>query len=124
MSDIYIKMILPENYEDVCNALVIEDMHIHPDFQIEDVTQEITALRAELTTMTQDRDSLKITASRALDGEATLRDQLAAPDKDAERYRWLRSKEKAGNGWFSWSRVPNHVGKLDAAIDAAMKEKP
>ena len=32
----------------------------------------------ELATMTQDRDSLKITASRALDGEATLRDQLAA----------------------------------------------
>jgi len=55
----------------------------------EDVTQEITALRAELTTMTQDRDSLKIIASRALDGEAALREQLAASQAREEQLREL-----------------------------------
>ena len=57
MNDIYIKMIRPENYEDVCNELVIEDMHIHPDFQIEDVTQEIIVLRAEVEGLTRAVDT-------------------------------------------------------------------
>ena len=52
-----------------------------------------------------------------------LRAELAAAQKDAERYRWMRDKrdysvicERAGDLYL---RMPN---ELDAAIDAAMKE--
>ena len=27
---------VPEDYEDVCAELLVEDLHIHPDFVIED----------------------------------------------------------------------------------------
>jgi len=43
-------------------------------------------------------------------------------NKDAERYRWLRSKEEAETGWFKWNRVPNHMRQIDAAIDAAIND--
>jgi chromosome segregation ATPase len=52
---------------------------------------------------------------------ATLREQLAEAQRDAERYRWLRLQEEAETGWFKWSRVPNHMRQVDVAIDAALR---
>jgi hypothetical protein len=65
-----------------------------------------------------------------------LRAQLAEAKKDAERYRWLRSRfdacaascnfaqDDAGN---MWRNVEQNLGAgliLDAQIDAAQKEQP
>jgi len=56
-----------------------------------------------------------------------LKEELAAAQADAERYRWLRAHDV-----LCWSREPNGAGKapietshgkkLDAAIDAARAE--
>ena len=44
---IYVKIYLPEEYEDVCNELIVEDCHIHPDFKATDCTEEIENLVRE-----------------------------------------------------------------------------
>jgi len=50
----------------------------------------------------------------------TLRNQLAAAQKDAERYRWLRD-DKRGRS-LSVSSLAFDAELSDAAVDAAMKE--
>ena len=69
----------------------------------------------------------------------TLERELAAAQKDAERYRWLRERQGPNNRWPHISQYPYcpeidkekvpqlwdagyHPDKLDAAIDAATKE--
>ena len=36
MKTLVITIEIPEDYDDVCAELIIEDLHIHPDFIIED----------------------------------------------------------------------------------------
>lgn len=61
-----------------------------------------------------------------------LREELAAAQRDAERYRWLAAAEPFSARWqivrLEWWRGKNGweplaKERLDAAIDAAMKEK-
>lgn len=49
-------------------------------------------------------------------------DELEALRKDAERYRWLRKRQVECAPHIS---IAEHAAqKFDAAIDAAMKDKP
>jgi len=57
----------------------------------------------------------------------TLRNQLAAAQKDAKRYRWLREQTTGGNFWVAHGHLHGGLSQwngepLDAAVDAAMKE--
>lgn len=56
--DVYVKLIRPEDYEDVDESLLLEDAHVHPEFQPEVVTAEVVALREQ-------RDELLAALERA-----------------------------------------------------------
>lgn len=87
--------------------------------------QEIARLTAELAQTQRDRQAehdLRVT----MQGEAeTLRARLAAAQKDAERYRWLRRPTTLGVGMVMiWQRGKGRYDyatgdDLDAAVDAA-----
>jgi DNA repair exonuclease SbcCD ATPase subunit len=62
-------------------------------------------LAAELAALTVERDA--------------LRAELEAAKKDAERYRWLKKHAYLGTDVLEAMRF----GNLDAAIDAALKER-
>lgn len=66
----------------------------------------------------------------AADEIESLRTQLAAAQKDAARYRWLREAdpdegpavmEHHCNDWGKWYYIALHQVELDTAIDAAMQ---
>ena len=48
-----------------------------------------------------------------------LENELTAAQKDAERYRYMKSHK---GDWYAWSMRTSGSNNLDAAIDAAMKE--
>lgn len=132
--NIYVKLTRPEGYEDVHPSLVVEDAGIPLVFEPEDVTAEIATLRTELADASRvtnmlllcpevaNNDDLALKLRDLIDQFIAAKRQLAAAQKDAERYWWLR-----GNGAIIErdANVPAHrcrygIG-LDAAIDAAMK---
>ena len=61
-------------------------------------------------------------AERMERAEEYARAELESLRKDAERYRWLRRRQVECTPHVAISEQAS--GKLDAAIDAAMKEKP
>jgi len=78
-----------------------------------------------------DADSFVVTAEFAEKLEHQLtetRRLLAEASKDAERYRWLRGHHRSDIKhrlvWYLPRNVSNDETGLDAAIDAAIKERP
>ena len=55
---------------------------------------------------------------------ARLREELAAAQKDAARYRWLRDSDyvylQEGSDNYGW--LPSHAEDIDYICDNAMKE--
>ncbi len=60
------------------------------------------------------------TARQAADKIERLRAQLAARDRDAERYRWLRARRPGGKYRIAGLIYSDGDANFDAAIDAAM----
>jgi uncharacterized coiled-coil protein SlyX len=90
------------------------------------------SLLAALETRVRELEADRLSDDMALVLRATIRDlreQLAAREKDAERYRWLRDKGDTQSGYAicnwdggagDWFRV---TADLDASIDKAMEGK-
>ena len=65
-------------------------------------------------------DELRLAAANEI---ASLRAKVAAMEDDAKRYQWLR--DVGDETWPPFAkRAGLSVAKIDAAIDAAMKDKP
>ena len=81
----------------------------------ESAERELTALRLTW------EDAKKLHAKKM--GE--LRAKLEAAQKDAERYRWLRTFESGAHPvWLRMCELDFCDEEMDAAIDAARAEKP
>ncbi len=90
----------------------------------------IHALKAELAAVQDDLAALRLFAAN-LDAthnatlkemQITMRQELAAAQKDAERYRWLRDHDN--DLWITMIEAIKVGGEaMEAAIDAAMEAK-
>jgi hypothetical protein len=105
------------------------------------------ALRAELARVQAERDSIKAAfedrnrlIELQLEDKKALQAERDAMREDAERYRWLREQNAKDSSPYdpdvgvAWVELASTDGRyteskhteaeLDAAIDAAMKDKP
>jgi hypothetical protein len=88
---------------------------------------ENAALKAELEKEREWAEKCSDNLAAAEFGDKQIKAQLAAAQKDAERYRWLRDSEIDreidvalwdGDQWAPWY---GEAEELDAAIDKAME---
>lgn len=97
--------------------------------------RENAELRRELEREGILRENVASDLVRVIQRAETAERQLAEARKDAERYRWLRDKSpgqneqpivvtQARSGYHMKYIGPLAYADLDAAIDAALKEKP
>ena len=96
------------------------------DQAIERLTAENAALRAERALIIQRAENAEAALAYAASTGDECAIEVEALRKDAERYRWLR--DSAGNDimekLMAECSPPRWDELVDAAIDAAMGEKP
>lgn len=149
MSDVWIRA---NSYCPVCRGVGgLDHCHPAPEFHsgslyLNDLLMEkdrTSKLEAENAALKEQLSKLEAEIEQCCTGEslafAEMRKQLAAAQKDAERYRWLKAnciKENpasrdgpsykelsfVGEMYSDWKFAIDHVG-LDAAIDAAAEKE-
>jgi hypothetical protein len=91
--------------QDIEVALVFREILVETRDEIERLGRELT----------EARDGFK----EAMSDHADTLDRLAEAERDAARYRWIRSPQSGQAGWWH-VKFNDDPAKIDAAIDAAM----